>query len=115
MGTTLGLNDDKWHGILAAVITGIIFILVWISFSRPLIDSVGTAGTFLICLFSGILISHYLQSWYESYQMRDPDLLAKYGSYENFIANSKKDFGFFWRGILISWLVPLVLVLTGII
>ncbi len=114
MGKTWGINDDKWHGFLAIIVVAVVFAVLWI-FLTPLIPlikgKIGNGLTFIIYFMFAVGVAHYLQCWNESRQALDAKLLFKYSSYERFIENSHVDFMLFWKGILFSWIIPVLLVL----
>jgi len=109
MGKTLGINHDKWHMILAVLVVAVVFTLLW-SFTNKYLYISGTELLFVICMVISIAVAHYLQCWNESWQMRDPRLLYKYTSFGNFVTNSRKDFRYFWTGIVFSWPIPVIIV-----
>lgn len=116
MGKTLGINHDKWHGIFAIIAVAIVFSLLWI-FVIPLTSTTlsdqGDYGgiVFVICMLISIAVAHHIQCWYETWQMRDPLCEDIYGAYRYFVINSKKDFRYFWTGIVFSWIIPALVVL----
>lgn len=116
----LGINYDKWHGIIAALSMVLIFAVLWL----PSIKGTWEAGFCAILYWGAIpmslmyqgfalLISHWLQCWNESWQARDPHLEAKYGTWQDFIANSRTDFRWFWRGAGLATIINLLIMLLS--
>jgi hypothetical protein len=110
----LKISFNKWHGILAIIAVALVFVPCWFFFSYLLFPVIGIAGTFLFFLVMGIMVAHHLQSWNEAKQAIDPKLEEKYTNWENFVDNSKDDWKWFWRGILISWIIPFIFILVSL-
>ena len=101
-----GIDNDKWHGIIAAVVVALVFVAVF-----PFLQgAVSQPVAFLLSLAIGIVVAHHLQAWNEARQAISPTIPLEYGSFREFQRNSRNDWRWFWRGILISWLIPLLLV-----
>jgi len=108
----LGITYNRWHLILAIIAVALAFVPGWIFVEPLLTPIIGIAGSFLVILVQSILIAHHLQSWNEAKQSIDDKLEEKYGSYINFQINSKDDWRNFWIGILLSWIIPLITVIS---
>jgi hypothetical protein len=104
----LGISYDKWHGILAVIAVLIFFLLIYF-FIIPCFELSVFPGV-LIAWLSAVAGTHYLQSATEIYQALDRDIEKKYGSYQNFQENSRKDYKWFWLGISVSWIIPIIVV-----
>jgi len=97
----LGISYDKWHGILALLVIGLIFAITLV-----LIHGIMSPGMeFLTAWLIGFFVAHHLQSWNEARQAIDPMIQFKYGSYEAFQANSLNDWRYFWYGVFLSMFV----------
>jgi len=91
MGVTLGINDDKWHGIIPAVIMFLALLLLPIWFGH-------TQGVFLTIVGLGVFSLSWLQLVNENLQFISKDLIKNYKSLKNAQANSKKDWKWFIVG-----------------
>jgi hypothetical protein len=108
----LGIPYNKWHLILAIIAVALSFFLLWYFLSNLLIPGLGTILTGIILYFLSVQIAHHLQCWNEINQALDPQVEEKYGgNYKLFQNDSRNDFSWFWRGILVSWIIPLVIML----
>ncbi len=104
----LGIEYNKWHGILAVIAVFLAFVFFDLIMGGILRTAVGPAAAFLLLMALGILSALFLHNWNEAHQAIDPKLLDKYGSLARFQSDSRDDWKWFWRGILISWLLPIV-------
>ena len=112
----LGISFNKWHMILAIIAVDLSFILLWYFLSDLLIPTLGlmlTAGLFF--LFS-TQFAHHLQCWNEIMQALSPDVENKYKNgdltgFKGFQKDSRDDFRWFWLGISVSWIIPLIIIL----
>lgn len=120
----LKINNDLWHGILAFIIPALLFLVFWemsaiVGYFHPgggaqyileMAKFKFPGLYFLASWAAGALLAHYLQCWNEIKQALDPNLEAKYGTWDLFVLNSKRDFKYFWRGLLASWILPFIYV-----
>jgi len=102
---------NKWHLILAVIAVALTFFIFWYFLAEFLVPGIGKWPAALIFYFLSFQIAHHLQSWNEIAQALDPEVETKYGSYEAFQENSRDDFRWFWTGIAVSWIIPLIIVL----
>ena len=93
MGTTLGINDDKWHFILAFFGSIGAFLLLY--YLIPWGENPALEVLLPIVLSAGLMFM--LQYFYESYQAAHWD--GNYKSYGHFLENSRKDWRYFWYGL----------------
>ncbi|MHA1952494.1 MAG: hypothetical protein ACW96U_00920 [Candidatus Heimdallarchaeaceae archaeon] len=94
MGKTLGINDDAWHGIIPFVCMIAMGIVAGI---------VIEPGPIVSLVWLGLSLSLFAMQWINEYiQGKDPEVELKYGSWENFRKNSKKDWKFFMGGWFIG-------------
>ena len=100
MGKTLGLNDDYWHGLIPAITLSIL-IPVWYLLFAINVAHIMTLETVLV-----LIILHFINEWKE---MIDPYLTLKYGSWQNFIINSKRDTKFFVIGLFVGLIIGFVI------
>ncbi len=103
----LGIRYNVWHGILVQPVVAVVFVLVW----YPLSGYVPAPWLFLLAWVLGMFVAHHLQSWNEARQAIDPKVEARYGSYPGFQDNSRDDWRWFWRGILVSWVLPILIII----
>ena len=82
MGKTLGLNDDYYHGIIP-------FVILMVSI--PAIFWSGYSPVALMRLAVVVIMLITLQFFNEWKQAVDPHVFEKYGSWEGFQKNSRKD------------------------
>ncbi len=109
---TFGISNNKWHFILTIVAVALSFYFFWYFLSALLIASLGKIVTVIIGFVFSIQIAHHLQCWNEIKQALDPDVEKIYGDgYRAFQKDSQDDFRWFWFGIAVSWVIPLVIVL----
>ncbi|KAA3609735.1 MAG: hypothetical protein D8M58_09185 [Calditrichaeota bacterium] len=109
---TLGIPNNKWHFILSVVAVALSFFIFWYFLSGPLIPTLGKTVTALIGFVFSVQVAHHLQCWNEIKQALNPDVEKIYG--DGFLAfqkDSRDDFRWFWFGIAVSWVIPLVIVL----
>ncbi len=107
-----GIPKNKWHLILSIVAVAIAFFIFWYFLSGILIPSIGKTTVALLGFALSVQIAHHLQCWNEIWQALDPDVEEKYGGgYKGFQKDSKDDFHWFWIGIAVSWIIPLVIVM----
>ena len=107
----LGIPYSKWHLVLAIVAVFLAFYLLWIAFADMLIPDLGYWITAIVIYLFSVQIAHHLQCWNEVAQALDPDIEEKYGlGISPFQKNSKDDFRWFWYGIAMSWVFPLVII-----
>lgn len=111
----LGIPYNKWHFILAVIAVFLSFFILWQIFGSFLILNIGIWWTALLFFIFSVQIAHHLQCWNEIRQALDPGVGEKYGNndltgYQAFQSDSKDDFRWFWRGIAISWVLPLIIV-----
>ena len=108
----LGIPYDKWHLVLAIIAVFFSFYLLWIGIADFLIPNLGLWLTALVVYLFSIQIAHHLQCWNEIQQALDPEAEEKYGlGISPFQKNSRDDFRWFWYGISVSWILPLVIIL----
>ena len=107
-----GISNNKWHFILAVIAVALSFIWMDLSFSKIFIPVLGDGLTLVFFLAISILVAHHLQSWNEAMQAIDPKVVEKYTSYVGFQFNSRDDWKWFWRGIVVSWIIPLIYVVV---
>ncbi|MCB0282807.1 MAG: hypothetical protein H6627_03240 [Calditrichae bacterium] len=107
-----GIPYNKWHFVLTVVAVALSFFLLWFFLSDLLIPGFGKWTTALAIYFLSFQIAHHLQSWNEIKQALDPEVESKYGSFKGFQENSRDDFKWFWVGISVSWLIPLIIVMV---
>jgi hypothetical protein len=105
----LGIPNNKWHFIFSIIAVDLAFYVYWYFLSGLLIPDFGVFVTALIGFVFGIQVAHHLQSWNEISQALDPQVDKTYGSFERFQKDSRDDFRWFWRGIAVSWVIPLVI------
>ena len=106
-----GIPYNKWHMILTIIAVGLTFFITWYFLSDIMIAGTGKWTTALIIYLFSIQIAHHLQSWNEINQALDPEVETKYGSFKGFQENSRDDFRWFWTGIAVSWIIPLIITL----
>lgn len=106
-----GIPYNKWHFILTIVAVALSFFLLWYFLSDALIPHWGKWTAALVIYLLSAQIAHHLQSWNEIKQALDPAVEDKYGSFKGFQENSRDDFRWFWRGLAVSWIIPLIIVL----
>ena len=114
----LGIEFDRWHQILAVVVILVVFLtgffglfVPWL----PALERYGLAGLALAVLYFGsVLIALTLQACNEARQAVDRDLLLKYGSFENFQADSRDDWRLFVLGVGIATVMVGVFVTIGL-
>ena len=103
----LGIRYNVWHAILVWPVVTTVFGVTWILGRGSMADP----WLFLLGLALGVMVAHHLQSWNEARQAIDPRLAERYGSYARFAEDSREDWKWFWRGVLVCWLGPVVEVL----
>ncbi|GAB4327328.1 MAG: hypothetical protein Kow0037_00790 [Calditrichia bacterium] len=103
MAKFLNISYDKWHGILAFVVVFLLFALFWALWAAPLGHKLGAPIAFLLTFTLAFLAAHHLQSWYELRQAYNPDVNNIYGSWTQFILNSRRDFKYFYIGVFFAW------------
>lgn len=109
----LGIPHNKWHLIFAIIAVGLAFLIFWNFLSGLLIAEFGTFITGALILVLSVQIAHHLQCWNEISQANDPNVEEKYGGdYKRFQEDSRDDFAWFWRGIAVSWIIPLIVILA---
>ena len=107
----LGIPNNKWHFILSVIAVAITFFIYWYFLSGILIPAFGETTTALLGFVFSVQIAHHLQCWNEINQALDPEVEKKYGgSYQAFQKDSKDDFRWFWFGIAVSWVIPLLII-----
>jgi len=91
MGTTLGINDDKWHGIIPAVVMFLALTLlpIWMGHTQT---------TFILTVGVGFFFLSWLQLVNENLQFISKNLIKNYGSLKNAQKNSKNDWKWFFVG-----------------
>lgn len=109
---TLGLSNNKWHFILSVIAVALSFFIFWYLLSGTLIPAIGKTVTTLLGFAFSVQIAHHLQCWNEINQALDPNVEKTYGDgYQAFQKDSRDDFRWFWFGIAVSWVIPLLIVL----
>jgi len=109
---TFGIPHNKWHFILSVIAVSLSFFIYWYFLSALLVPAFGKIVTGLIGFLFSVQIAHHLQCGNEVMQALDPDVEKKYGNgYEAFQKDSREDFRWFWFGIAVSWVIPLIIVL----
>jgi len=88
----LGIDYDKWHGIIAFGLVLILMIIIslWLPFSKQ--------ESYLIAVIISSFFVFFLQALNESIQALDSDIEFKYGSWKNFQQNSRKDWAYTIKG-----------------
>jgi cell division protein FtsX len=108
----LGIPYNKWHFILSIVAVAFAFFVFWYFLSGLLVPEIGKIFSAFLGFAFSVQIAHHLQCWNEIKQALDPAVEEKYGNgYQSFQKDSRDDFRWFWFGISVSWLIPLIIVL----
>lgn len=96
----LGISYNKWHGILAFIAVCGVSVLAFSLFNSQWPEALGftSVGAWIV----GIIFADWLNVRNEFIQMHAKDTVSIYGSYHDFIWDSKQDTKWFWRGVLIS-------------
>jgi hypothetical protein len=96
MGKHFGMNDDYWHGIIPLVGMPVLMVFCYFILFPNFPPNLQTFFSFIIPIAFWIL----LQYANEKIQGADSHVAEKYGSYQNFLDNSKKDWHYFWMGLV---------------
>lgn len=102
----LGIEYNKWHCILAVIgIVGLFLIgflelfLPW----YPSLERYGLSALVVALLYFGsVIFAVAVHASYESIQANDPEVVIIYGSWKTFQDNSRDDWRWFMRGVVIS-------------
>ena len=100
------INNDKAHGWLAALAVWLGFNFLWFVAGRHLAPVYGPPFALFFSYAGAVALAYMLQSANEAYQSIDKNVGKKYGGYRNFQKNSRADWRWFWKGVLLSWLLP---------
>ena len=95
----LGIEYDKWHGILAFAGFVGFFVILFFLFGGFLISTVGGGSAMLSMIAIAFLLVHHLQAWNEARQAIAGGVTNTYRTWSNFILDSREDWGYFWKGI----------------
>jgi len=86
-----------------ALIVNLVFFILWMVMKPFVLSHIGPAFTALLFWGFGVWVAHWLQCWNEITQALDPSVSFKYGSWQSFVRNSRRDFRYFWHGVMFSW------------
>ncbi len=96
---------DKWHFIFAflgqALFTAALYVF-----------SVGGPWALLLSLTEAFLLVFFLQGMNEFLQLNSDESIFDHGGESRFIANSRKDWKLFWRGVLAGQFAGVALALS---
>ena len=98
--SVLGIQFDYWHFLIPVFVLMIEIPLAYL-FPNVIIGHITTLITVLV-----LIILQFVNEWKE---MIDPYLDLKYGSFANFIINSKRDTKFFVIGLFVGLFVGYIL------
>ena len=91
MGKFLGIEYDHWHFVIPVLVLCILMPVGALFVKNP-----QTIAPVWLILSGTLFLLQYLN---ELIQRNDPKVIEKYGSFENFLKNSKRD----WKLFIIGW------------
>jgi hypothetical protein len=95
MSTWLGIKYNLWHGIFGALIQVVVIVSsYWWSTANSL------QAQMLSAIGLSTLFNFALQAGNEAFQLKSPNVIKNYGSWENAQANSRDDWKWWLLGTI---------------
>ena len=101
MSKTLGIPWNMWHGVFPAIAMPVVLGIAMAIFGVSQRILVFTMPPSILVLFLFQYVNEKIQS--------KGDLVKDYGSYENWLKNTRDDWKWFWFGIVAGLLLDFIL------